>query len=142
MHLSRSHATGKADHTGGASDLFQSPRDLILLGAHSFWREHAVELRVRVAAQRCQKAAQFVVALAARVAVAQVFCRRRIRGVAAPFRVVAVDEPFILKVGGTNDHGCPPSSARSFRAARNRWTRTVDSLSPIMAPTSRGVQSP
>src|SRR5258706_13098106 len=99
MHLSRSHATGKADHTGGASDLFQSPRDLILLGAHSFWREPAVELRVRAAAQRCQKAPQFVVALAARAPEAQVFCRRRSRGAAAPVGVVAGDEPFSPKLG-------------------------------------------
>ena len=82
------------------------------------------------------------VALGAARAVGEVFGRRRVERLAAAFGEVAVEQRIVLEVRRANVHGCPPSSARSLRAARNRWTRTVDSFRPIIALTSRGVQSP
>ena len=62
--------------------------------------------------------------------------------VAVALGEVALEQPIVVEVVRAADHGFPPSRARSFRAARNRWTRTVDSFSPVIALTSRGVQSP
>ena len=53
-----------------------------------------------------------------------------------------LEEPVVVRMASAEHYGLPPSSTRSLRAARNRWTRTVDSFRPVIALTSRGVQSP
>ena len=64
-------------------------------------------------------------------AVGQVLGRRRIERLAAPLGEVAVEQPIVVRDGARRaDHGLPPSRPRSLRAARNRWTRTVDSFKP------------
>ena len=55
---------------------------------------------------------------------------------------IALEQTVVLEVMRATDHGFPPSRPRNLRAARNRWTRTVDSFNPVTALTSRGVQSP
>ena len=65
-----------------------------------------------------------------------------IKRLSAAVREIPLDEAVVVQVVGTSHHDFAPRSARSFRAARNRWTRTVDSLRPVIALTSRGVQSP
>ena len=82
------------------------------------------------------------VALAAVVAVGQVLGDRRIDALAAALGEIAVEQAIVVEVTRASGHGLPPSRPRSLRAARNRWTRTVDSFNPVMALTSRGVQSP
>ena len=88
------------------------------------------------------KRGELGVARAARGAVGQMLGDGRIERLAAPLGEIAVEQPVVLEVARATDHGLPPSRPRSLRAARNRWTRTVDSFRPVIALTSRGVQSP
>ena len=55
---------------------------------------------------------------------------------------ITVEESLFPQMMSATGQGLPPSNPRSFRAARNRCTRTVDSFRPVIAATSRGVQSP
>ena len=105
-------------------------------------REHFVELGVGFRSQPVHEAPQIRVPRAALRAVGEMLGRRRIERLAGPLGEVALEQPIVVKVVRANDHDLPPSSARSFRAARNRCTRTVDSFRPVIALTSRGVQSP
>ena len=80
-------------------------------------------------------------ALMARCAIGEVLGRRRIDEIAGARRQVALEEALVLKVVlmPGEDHGLPLNNPRSLRAARNKWTRTVDSFKPVMALISRGV---
>ncbi len=68
--------------------------------------------------------------------------RSRIERLAGTLGDITLEQMIFVEMVWTTDHGFPPSSPRSLRAARNRWTRTVDSFRPVIALTSRGVQSP
>ena len=132
----------EADDSRGAADQFEAPGDVLLLRAQALGRKQRVDLGFRVRAERRQERADVGVAARARAAVGEMLRRRRIDGLAAPLGVVAVDERVVLKMRARARSWLPSEQRRSLRAARNRCTRTVDSLSPIIAPTSRGVQSP
>src|SRR5439155_19465985 len=136
------HPGGEADHSGRAADALDAPRDLLLLRAQALRREDRIGLRLAVAAQRVHEAGELRIAATAFIAVGQMLDDGRIDRDAAALGQVRVEQPFFLEVTRARDHGLPPSRPRSLRAARNRWTRTVDSLSPVMVLTSRGVQSP
>ncbi len=105
-------------------------------------RKERVGLDVRLAPKAVHERGQLCIAAAALMTVSQVFGGRWIERFSGPLRHVAVEQAIFGKMMCTSDHGFPPSRPRSFRAARNRWTRTVDSFKPVMALTSRGVQSP
>jgi hypothetical protein len=133
----------KADDARGAADAFETPGDMLLLRAKALGREQLVGLGFSFHAETVHEADQLGVAAAARRAVGEVFGGRRIDRLAASFDEVALEELiFQQMMMPAAYHGLPPSSPRSFRAARNRCTRTVDSLSPVIALISRGVQSP
>ncbi len=85
---------------------------------------------------------QLGIAVAAARAVGEVLDFGRWNRLAGHGFEVALDQPVVVQMVQAADHGLPPRSARSFRAARNRCTRTVDSFNPVIALTSRGVQSP
>src|SRR5262249_22450396 len=120
----------------------EAARDLKLLRAEMIRRERRVGVGVAVGAHLIQHAHELGVPRSAFVAVGQVLGRRRIGRLAVSLREVALDEAVVGHVTRMTHHSLPPSSPRSLRAARNRWTRTVDSLMPVIALTSRGVQSP
>ncbi len=122
--------------------MLEPPEDVLLLLPQPLRREDRVGFGVRLGSHVVQERDELDVARTARVAVGQMFSRRRIERLAAAVREIALDETVVVQVVGTSDHDFAPRSARSFRAARNRWTRTVDSLRPVIALTSRGVQSP
>jgi len=95
--------------------------------------------------QRVHDLRQFLVPPAARAAIGEMLGQRRIDRFAVPRRQIGVEKAFVLQVtrqGFERFHDLPPSRPRSLRTARNRWTRTVDSLRPVIALISRGVQSP
>jgi len=68
--------------------------------------------------------------------------RARVQFLACPCREITLEQVVVFQVPGVNDHDLPPRNPRSLRTARNRCTRTVDSLMPVIALTSRGEQSP
>ena len=76
------------------------------------------------------------------VAVGQVLRRARVQFLACPCREITLEQVVVFQVPGVNDHDLPPRNPRNVRTARNRCTRTVDSLMPVIALTSRGEQSP
>src|SRR5262249_6869447 len=109
-------AAGEADDPRGPSDVFNAPGNFLLLRAQPVGRKQRVEVRIRVVTQRRHELAQLVEPVATRGAIAQMLGGRRIKYVATPLRVVALVQTLVLEMRGANDHGCPPSSARSFRA--------------------------
>jgi hypothetical protein len=132
----------KADHARRSADERHPADDLLLLEPQALGREDGVGFRLAVAAQAVHERGELGVADAAGPAIGEMFGDGRIDRLTAALGQVRVEQPFLLEVMRALDHGSPPSRPRSFRAARNRWTRTVDSFSPVMALTSRGVQSP
>src|SRR5678815_1743639 len=104
--------------------------------------EEGVDLGVRVGAHIVQERRELEISSLAGLAIREMLRGRRIERFSAAVGKVTLDEMVVVEVVGTSNHDFAPRSARSFRAARNRWTRTVDSLSPVIALTSRGVQSP
>ena len=122
--------------------MLDAPRDLLLLCLEPFGGEELVGFGIALGAQCVEKAQELRIARAARRAVGQMFGRTRINGLTGSLGVVTVVQPLLLQVARPTDHGFPPSRPRSLRAARNRCTRTVDSFNPVIALTSRGVQSP
>ena len=135
-------AAGKRDHAGRMAQVLEPARNVLLLGTEALGREDRVGFGGRVDAQRFQKVRHRRVAFAAVRAVGQVLGHRRIEELSALDGQIAVEQSLVLEVVRAVHHGFPPSRPRSFRAARKRWTRTVDSFNPVMALTSRGVQSP
>src|SRR5207248_1407341 len=82
------------------------------------------------------------VARAAILTVREMLSGSGIRRLTTSVGKVAVEQAIVLQVTEAKRHGLPPSTVRSLRAARNKWTRTVDSFKPVIALTSLGVQSP
>ena len=132
----------KIEDARRSADVLDAVGDLLLLGAQVLGRVDIVELGVGLDSQRVHEPRQLVVACGATRAVRQVLARRGIERLADPLCDVAVEEPIVVQMDPQSDHGFPPRRARSLRAARNRWTRTVDSFNPVIVLTSRGVQSP
>ena len=119
--------------------MFQPVRDCLLLRLQTLGREHGVGLRIGLLAESVQETGELAVAFAALSALLQVIDHRRIGQLTASLGEIAVDQAVFLDVMRVSGHGWPPSNPRSLRAARNRWTRTVDSFKPVIALTSRGV---
>src|SRR5207247_3662519 len=120
----------------GPPDLLEATRNLRLLKPQALAREDRVRLGDALAPELVHEAREIVVALAARRAIGEMLGRRRIDGVAPAFDQITLVQSIVLQVPA-EDHGFPPSSPRSFRAARNKWTRTVDSFNPVMMLISR-----
>ena len=118
------------------------PGNVLLLEAERLGGENRVGLGFGFGAKSVHEARQFAVANAAVVAVRQVLGGRPIDARTAALGNVALEQPIFVEVMRATGHGLPPSRPRSFLAARNRWTRTVDSFNPVMTLTSRGVRSP
>ena len=130
------------DDARRVDEKLQAPRDVLLLRSHALGRKNVVELGVRLGANPVHEAPEIRVARVTFRAVGEVHGGRRLDRLPALFGHVAVEETVFREMARLEHHGFPPRRARSLRAARNRWTRTVDSLRPVMALTSRGVQSP
>ena len=122
--------------------MLEAPRDLLLLRSHALGRKNVVELGVGLGANPVHEAPEIRVAGVAVRAVGQVLGGRRLDRLPALFGQVAVEQTVFLEMARAGTSRLSSQKARSLRAARNRWTRTVDSLRPVMALTSRGVQSP
>ena len=122
--------------------MVEAARDFLLLEAETFGGEQRIDFGVRLVTKRGHEAFELGVTLGAAGAVGEMFGRWWIERLAATLGKIAIRQRIVLEVWRACAHGWPPRSARSLRAARNRWTRTVDSFRPIMALTSRGVQSP
>ena len=133
---------GETDHASVVAHMLDAAGNLLLLRPLPFRRKDFVELRVGFRAQGIHEAAEVAVPGAALGAIGQVLGGWRFERFAAMLGEIALEQTVFLEVTRAKDHGCPPSKPRSLRAARNKCTRTVDSLRPMMAPTSRGVQSP
>ena len=105
------------------------------------WK-YLADLCVGVGAQAIHESSEVLVPGGAPRTVGEMVRGRRIDRLAAALDEITVEEPLFRQVTPATDHGLPPSSPRSFRAARNRCTRTVDSFRPVIAAISRGVKSP
>ena len=127
---------------GVMAEVLDAMRDLLLLPAQILGAKRRVDFGVSLRAHVFHERRQVGVLRAAGGAVRQVLGGWRIQRLAAPARRDSSRTGGLLKVACAVSHGLPPKRPRSLRAARNRWTRTVDSFSPVMALTSRGVQSP
>src|SRR5262249_41070423 len=115
---------------------------LLLLEAKAFGGEDRVGFGIGGLAETFEQIDDLVEARRAGGAVGEVFGCRWIRRPLVPRLEVVAVQASVVQMRGVDGHGLPPSNPRSFRAARNKWTRTVDSFRPVMALTSRGVQSP
>src|SRR5262245_23953684 len=122
--------------------MLQPARDVMLLCPQAFGCEDRVGVGNCLGAQRLHEADKFHVPLATLAAVGEMFGDRGIGTFTASHDKVTIEQAFVLEVMRPTHHGLPPSRPRSFRAARKRWTRTVDSFNPVIALTSRGEQSP
>ena len=141
-HLLRDQTPREADHARGVAEVFDTAQDGLALRLLPFGGEEGIGLGVGLGPETVHEARELAVPARAVDAVGEVLGRTRIERLAGPFRLVAVEQPILREMLWTTHHGFPPNSPRSFRAARNRWTRTVDSFNPVIALTSRGVQSP
>ncbi len=135
-------AAREADHARRPTELLDPSGDVQLLGAQPIRREEAVGFCIGVRAEPFHELPQLGVAKRARVAIGEVLGGPRIDRFFTALGEIAIEQTLFLNVMRAVNHGLAPSRPRSLRAARKRWTRTVDSLTPMMALTSRGVQSP
>jgi hypothetical protein len=133
---------GKGDDPGGAADLLEPLADLLLLRSQAFRREDRIGLGVAFCPHALEKRRQLGVPGRAPIAVREMFGRRWVDRLADPRGAIALEETLFREVTHVGFHAFVPSRPRSLRAARNRCTRTVDSFSPVITLTSRGVQSP
>src|SRR5436190_11146332 len=132
----------ECEDTGGPGRRLEAARDLDLLRAQALGCEYGVGLGFGFTAQAVHEAGKIRVALAARCAIGQMLGNSWIDDDAVAVVQITVKQALFGQMLRAANHGAPPSSARSRRTARNRWTPTVDSFSPVMTATSRGVQSP
>jgi hypothetical protein len=100
--------------------VFETPQDLLVLHTQSIGRENRVSLGGRVVSQAVHELRQLIVSAATLTAVRQVLGNWRIDQLALPLREIALEETLFRNVPSPADHGWPPRSARSLRAARNR----------------------
>lgn len=133
---------GKAQDSRRPADVIEPADNLPLLNVQPFRREDGVALGFSGRADVVQEAAERRVSRRALPTIDQMLRDPRVDRFALSPSDVAVEEAILLEVARAQDHGFPPSNPRSLRAARNKWTRTVDSFSPVITLISRGVQSP
>src|SRR5215467_12203184 len=88
--------------------------------------EHGVRFCIRNRSDVVEDGDELRVAHPARLAVGEMFHGGRIERLTTTVGEITFDETVVLQMFGTSDHDFAPRRARSFRAARNRWTRTVD----------------
>ncbi len=100
-------------------------------------REHLVRLAGGILPQPLERRRQLGVAPRAGLAPVQVLTRGS-PPIGAGLLVAEVqgDEPVVSGMEMVHFHRFPPSSERSFRTARKRCTRTVDSFNPVIVLTS------
>ena len=113
-----------------------------MLGAKAVGREDPIGILVGFGPQAVHELDEVAVPGAALAAVEQVLGGGRIGRFTRLLGQITVEDSLFPQMMSATGQGLPPSRPRSFRAARNRCTRTVDSFSPVIAATSRGVQSP
>src|SRR5207302_1879768 len=126
--MPRDEPARKIDHATGPSYLLDSAQNLLLLRAETLGRENGLAVGVRCATEAVHEAGELGVARRALGAVGQVLGGARIDRFAAMLGQIAVEDLPFIEMTRTSDHGLPPSSPLSLRAARNRCTRTVDSF--------------
>src|SRR5207244_152551 len=134
--------SGERQHVSRLADVLEPLGDLLLLQAQAFRCEHGGGVDFSVRPQALHEVGQPGVARGTWLAVGEMLGQRRIERFAGTVREITVQQSFVAEVVRASDHGLPPKRPRSLRAARKRWTRTVDSFNPVIALTSRGVHSP
>jgi hypothetical protein len=135
------HADREAEDASWRAKMRYPPSDVLLLEAERLGGENRVGLGFGFGAKPVHEARELAVAKPTVLAGRQMVCGRLIE-LAAALGDVTLKQPILVKMTRARGHGLPPSRPRSFLAARNRWTRTVDSFNPVMTLTSRGVRSP
>ena len=122
--------------------MLEPTQDLLLLDPQPLGRECVVGFGISVGAGLVHERDHLVVPGHAVAAVGEVLGGTRVEFVAGARREVVLEQVVVLQMPGVDRHDVPPRNPRNLRTARNRCTRTVDSLMPVMALTSRGEQSP
>lgn len=111
---------GEADDPGRAADVFQAPRNLLVLDSQAVRREDGVGLGLPLVTQGVHEARQLGEPCSAGRTIAQVFRGRGIDRVTVLFDKITVEQAIFPEVMRATDHGLPPNNPRSLRAARNR----------------------
>ena len=111
--------------------------DMLLLIVQAIGREDRLGFRVAVRSNRVEPARERGVSGRARRAAREVLRERRFERLTGAIGQIALVQAIVAQMTRQADHDVPRMRARSLRAARNRWTRTVDSFRPVIALTSR-----
>ncbi len=124
------------------ADMLDAPRNLRALALQILSTENPVELGIAEFTKLGHEADELVVPGRTARTIGQMFGGRRVETLSGSGGQIAIEEAIFGEMAREVHVARPPRRARSFRAARKRCTRTVDSFKPVMALTSRGVQSP